>query len=160
MEIHVGMGQIKVTQPPDLLLAVGLGSCVAVILHDQETQIGGLAHVVLPHLREAHNKSHPTKFSDVAIGQMIDRMVKQGARVRNIKAKIFGGANMFPQIIAGNSSMNVGKRNILSVIEELEKHGIPILAQEVGDHIGRTVLFDSRDGSAVVKTAHFEKRRY
>jgi chemotaxis protein CheD len=160
MEIHVAMGEIKVTQPPGLLLAVGLGSCVAVTLYDPQVRVGGLAHIVLPHIREAHDRSHPTKFSDVAIGQMIDRMVEQGARVRNIRAKIFGGANMFPDIITGNSNMNVGKRNTLSVIEELEKYSIPILASEVGDHVGRTVVFDSRNGSAVVRTASSEERSY
>ncbi len=98
MEIAVGMGEIEVTESAHLLGAVGIGSCVAVALYDSYTRIGGLAHIVLPYMEEAHDNSHPARFADVAIGMMIDEMKRRGARIQNIGAKIFGGANMFPEI--------------------------------------------------------------
>ena len=148
------MGEIEVTESPHLLGVVGIGSCVAVALYDSYTRIGGLAHIVLPYMEEAHDNSHPARFADVAIGMMIDEMKRQGARIRNIGAKIFGGANMFPEIIPSHSTMDVGKRNILAVREELKRHNIEIILEEVGGHIGRTVLFDTGDGSVLVKTAN------
>ena len=160
MEITVGMGEIRVAKAPDLLMAVGLGSCVAVAIYDKDAEIGSLAHIVLPHLKEAQDKSHPTRFTDVAIEEMIHRMKRQGARIQNVKAKIFGGANMFPELISSASTMDVGKRNILAVRDELRKHNVQIVAEEVGGHVGRTVLFDTRDGSVVVKTAHLEASKY
>ena len=160
MEITVGTGEIKVAESPHLLKAVGLGSCIAVALYDRDTRVGGLAHVILPYIEESHDKSHPTRFSDVAIGKMIDEMERHGVRIKNIQAKIFGGANMFPEIISANSSMDVGKRNILATREELERQNIKIEASDVGGHIGHTVLFDTRDGSVTVKTAHLELRKY
>ncbi len=160
MESTVGMGEIMVAESPNLLRAVGLGSCIAVTLYDRDTTIGGLAHIVLPCIEEAHNKSNPARFSDVAIGMMIDEMMVQGARIQNVRAKIFGGANMFPEIISSNSTMDIGMRNISAVREELEKHNIEIIAEEVGDHIGRTVLFDTGDGSVVVRTAHNGEKKY
>jgi chemotaxis protein CheD len=87
-------------------------------------------------------------------------MERRGARTQEIRAKIFGGSNMFPEIIFSNSSMDIGKRNILSVQEELKKYNIQIAASDVGDHMGRTVLFDTGDGSVIVKTAHLEWRKY
>jgi len=154
MEIAVGMGEIEVAESGHLLGAVGIGSCVAVALYDSYTRIGGLAHIVLPYMEEAHDNSHPARFADVAIGMMIDEMKRQGARIQNIGAKIFGGANMFPEIIPSHSTMDVGKRNILAVREELKRHNIEIILEEVGCHIGRTVLFDTGDGSVLVKTAN------
>ena len=160
MESTVGMGEIMVAESPNLLRSVGIGSCIAVTLYDRDTTIGGLAHIVLPCIEEAHNKSHPARFTDVAIGMMIDEMKGQGARIQDIRAKIFGGANMFPEIISSDSTMDIGKRNISAVREELEKHNIEIIAEEVGDHIGRTVLFNTEDGSVVVKTAHNGEKKY
>ena len=154
------MGEIMVAESPNLLRSVGIGSCIAVTLYDRDTTIGGLAHIVLPCIEEAHNKSHPARFSDVAIGMMIDEMKGQGARTQDIRAKIFGGANMFPEITSSDSTMDIGKRNISAVREELEKHNIEIIAEEVGDHIGRTVLFNTEDGSVVVKTAHNGEKKY
>ncbi len=160
MESTVGMGEIMVAESPHLLMAVGIGSCIAVTLYDRNTTIGGLAHIMLPRVEEAHNKSHPARFSDVAIGMMIEEMKGRGAHIQNVRAKIFGGANMFPEIISSDSTMNIGRRNISAVREELESHNIEIVAEEVGDHIGRTVLFNTEDGSAVVKTAHNSEKKY
>ncbi len=154
------MGEIMVAESTNLLRAVGIGSCIAVTLYDRDTTIGSLAHIMLPCIEEAHNKSHPAKFTDVAIGVMIDEMKMQGARIQDVRAKIFGGANMFPEIISSNSTMDIGRRNISAVREELEKHNIKNIAEEVGDDIGRTVLFDTGDGSVEVKTAFSEGRKY
>jgi len=160
MEITVGIGDIKVTKPPHILRIVGLGSCIAVVLYDSSTRIGGLAHVMLPHIDESHDMSNPARFSDIAVGMMIEEMERRGARIQEIRAKIFGGSNMFPEIILSNGSMDIGKRNILSVEEELKRYNIQISASEVGDNMGRTVLFDTGDGSVIVKTAHLEWRKY
>jgi len=156
----VGMGEIMVAESPRLLRSVGIGSCIAVTLYDRDTTIGGLAHIMLPCVEEAINKSDPARFTDVAIGMMIDKMQAQGARIQDIKAKIFGGANMFPEIISTSSTMNIGKRNISAVREELQKYDIEIAAEDVGDHVGRTVLFDTGDGSVTVKTVCSGKENY
>ncbi|MEE8381570.1 MAG: chemotaxis-specific protein-glutamate methyltransferase CheB, partial [Thermodesulfobacteriota bacterium] len=160
MEITVGMGEIEVKKSPHLLMAVGIGSCIAVVLYDGDTRIGGLSHIVLPYIEEAHDNSHPARFADVAIDMMIGEMKRQGVCIQNIKAKIFGGANMFPEIIPSKSTMDVGKRNILAVREELKKHNIEIVIEEVGGQIGCTVLFDTSDGSVLVKTANLGERKY
>jgi chemotaxis protein CheD len=160
MGIAVGMGEIKVTESPHLLKAIGIGSCVAVALYDRENRIGGLAHVMLPCFGEARDKSNPTKFTDIAIAMMIDEMKRRGAKPHNMIAKIFGGANMFPEIISSDSAMDIGKRNVLAVREQLEGYNIHIIASEVGGHIGRTVIFDTGDNSVTVKTANSEERTY
>ncbi len=160
MKSTVGMGEIMVVESPYLLRSVGIGSCIAVTLYDRDTAIGGLAHIMLPCIEEAFNKSNPARFSDVAIDMMVDQMKRQGARIQDVKAKIFGGANMFPDIISSDSTMDIGKRNISAVREELERRDIEIIAEDVGDHIGRSVLFDTSDGSVVVKTVNAGEKKY
>ena len=154
------MGEIKVVKSPHLLKAIGIGSCVAVALYDRENIIGGLAHVMLPYFEEAHDKSNPTKFTDIAIAMMIDEMKRHGARPQSMIAKIFGGANMFPEIISSNSAMDIGKRNVAATREVLKGYNIQITASEVGGHIGRTMIFDTGDNSITVKTANSERRTY
>jgi chemotaxis protein CheD len=160
MEIAVGMGEIKVAESPHCLVAVGIGSCIAVVLYAEDARIGGLAHIMLPFIKEAHNKSNPARFADIGIAMLLDEMARRGAQIQNMRAKIFGGANMFPGIIPADSTMNIGKRNILAVRRELESHNIKIIAEEVGDHVGRTVLFDTSDGSALIKTTQLGDRNY
>ena len=160
MELSVGMGEMMVAESPSLLRAVGIGSCIAVILYDESSAVGGLAHVVLPCVAESHNKSNPTRFVDVAIDMMKDEMKKQNARIGHVKAKIFGGANMFPEIIFTDSTMDIGRRNILAIRKELKKHEIDIIAEDVGDNYGRSVLFNIEDGSVIVTTAHIGDRKY
>lgn len=157
-EIVVGMGEMQVVGTPCLLKAVGVGSCVTVTLYDKHTRVGGLAHIMIPSIAESRNRAQPGKFADVAIDSMIAQMKRHGVPLHNIQAKIYGGANMFPDIIAPASAMDIGNRNILSVKDELAKHNIGIIAQDVGGHIGRSVSLDTRNGLVVVKTVQPEAK--
>lgn len=160
MDITVGIGEIKVVGDSRVLKAIALGSCVAVALYDRNAKIGALAHIVLPYIKEGFDKARPTRYADVAISMMIDKMKRRGARIQNVKAKIFGGANMFPEIIPPESEMNIGKWNIIAVKEELKRYNISIVAEEVGGNSGRTLLFDTRDDSVTAESENMQKRRY
>jgi len=160
MEILVEMGKLAVAQAPCELRAIGLGSCVAVVLYDQESKIGGLAHVVFPFRKKSLKSIDSTKYTDIAINRMIYKMEQKGAHLNSIRAKIFGGANMFPDIIIANTHMDIGKQNIRAVRNELKLHNIEIIVEEVGGHYGRTVLFDTSDGFIEVKTADSIKEKH
>ena len=47
-EIVVRVADLKVGCREDVLLTVGLGSCVAIMLYDPTAKVGGLAHILLP----------------------------------------------------------------------------------------------------------------
>ena len=59
-EIIVGIGEIQLGYKDDLLISLGLGSCVGVVLYDELNKIGGLAHVMLPDSNE-FNRLLPEK---------------------------------------------------------------------------------------------------
>jgi len=160
MEITVGTGEMKVTENPHVLITHCLGSCVGVVFYDKDTGTGGLAHILLPYMEEARDKSHPERFADAGVEKMIDEMKARGTRIENIEAKIFGGANMFPEIISSASVMDVGKRNIEAVKGQLKKHDIKIICEETCGNIGRTLVFDTGSGSVTIRTAQSKTRKY
>ena len=158
--IEVGTAEMAVSQAPCILKGSTLGSCVAIILYDPIVKIGGLAHIELPAPETSSDKANKAKFATTAIEELFSHMERKGARRQNIIAKIVGGADTFPEIIPSDSTIDVGNRNILAAREELKRHNIEIIAEEVGDHIGRTVLFDTTVGSVVVKTPNLGERKY
>lgn len=158
--ILVSMAECKVTKCPAILSSVGVGSCIAVVLYDPIQKIGGLAHIMLPSIHAFKNKSRPGKFADAAIKIVLEKMETLGARKHRIRAKIFGGANMFPSIVTRSFLMNIGERNAQAVREELGKKRISIVAEEIGGNFGRTVFFDLENGKVRVKNIFGEERIY
>ena len=48
--------------------------------------------------------------------------------------------------------INIGARNVQSVADACERVGIPIIAQNVGGNMGRSVYMDIETGNIAVKT--------
>lgn len=143
-ELSAGIGEYKIGKNI-LLKAMGLGSCVGVILYDISTGICGIAHVLLP----GTSQNGETKYAEIAIEQMFEEMIKKGARRRKIAAKFAGGAQVFKHM--NLEILKIGNRNAISVEETLIKKNIPIRAKDVGGEAGRNVMFNPADGSMIVK---------
>ena len=58
----------------DVLVSLGLGSCIGLALLDRRLGVAGLAHVVLP-ASGGHAAREPWKFADIAVPELIDRVV-------------------------------------------------------------------------------------
>jgi chemotaxis protein CheD len=151
MEIMVGMGEIQATRAPAMLKAIGVGSCIALALYDSHTRIGGLAHILLPSINESTDLSCPNKFADHAVGALMDKMRSCGADVENVEAKVFGGANMFPDTVSPDSSLDIGRKNLQAVLNELKRLGIAVVDKSVGGNVSRTVVFDTGEGAVSVR---------
>ena len=94
--LTIGISDLKVCRPPDVLVTYALGSCVGICLLDSVAGVGGLSHIMLPDSTQATNgAATPMRFADTAIPMLIREMVKLGASRNRIKAKIAGGAVMF-----------------------------------------------------------------
>ena len=150
--LEVAMGDATVSETSDTVLITFVGSCVALCLFDSATKIGGLAHVMLPEIdKHIPNQKTNGKYADQAIDYLLDVMQKKGAKLRNIKAKIVGGAQIFASE-SGNSMFTIGKRNIESIKKNLKSNGIPILAEETGKTYGRWVKFNVNTAAITVKS--------
>ena len=147
----VKVAQAAVGGPDDTLVTLGLGSCVAIVLHDAEARVGGLAHILLPEPALSRDQGNASKFATTAVPALVKEMARMGARPGRLKAKLVGGAAMF-QTLMVPGSLNMGARNIIAAREALQKAGIPLVAEAVGGDYGRSVRFHVGAGKTTVSS--------
>ena len=61
-ELRVGMAELAVAEGDELLVSIGLGSCVAIALWDERAGIAGLAHVLLPGPQFSRDLGNAARF--------------------------------------------------------------------------------------------------
>ena len=156
--VNVNISEIKVMESPAILSCVGLGSCVGVTLYDPKKKIGGLAHIMLPDSRASKKNINIGKFADTAIEWMIQEMLKNGATLKGLQAKIFGGANMFPDLTSQPQLM-IGERNVKAIRAILKEYSIPLLAKDIGGSVGRTIYFETETGLVIVRMLKIKEEK-
>ena len=148
-ETMVRMGELACTASAgDVLVSLGLGSCIGLALLDRKAGIAGLAHVVLP--AGEGRAGDPGKFADTAVPGLLEALLALGARRTRVHAILVGGASMFS---FGTGSLEVGQRNDAAVRDQLAKLRIPIAAAETGGSCGRTVRVFVEDGRVTSRAA-------
>lgn len=155
--INVSLAEIKTARKPHILATPSVGSCVAVMLYDESMGIGSMAHIMLPDVSLAKSKENKAKFANTAVEIMLQDLIDQGAVKRRIKAKIVGGANMFPAV-SRNGAIHIGARNAAAVKNELKKRRIPLVAEDTGGTYGRSVRFSPESGLVSIKSALYEDK--
>jgi chemotaxis protein CheD len=151
-EVRVKVADYAVRRAPHVIATIGLGSCVAIALYDRDSQVGALAHILLPNPAMSRETENPAKFPETIVPIMVDEMRRLGARASaRLSAKIAGGASMFGQL-AGGSGINVGERNLSATRDVLAALGIPIVAEDTGLDYGRSVYFHLADGRLEVRS--------
>ena len=149
-EIRVKVADYAVASD-GVIATIGLGSCVAIVLHDPVAGIGGLAHILLPDESMSRDRSNPAKFPSTVLPILLEEMRRLGASRKRIRAKIVGGASMFGNLMT-NGAMNIGERNVLAVRDVLGNAKIPIVAADTGSDHGRSVYLSVRDGRVEVRS--------
>lgn len=122
--------------PSDVLVALGLGSCIGLVLCDVSAGAVGLAHVMLPESARGMEGEAP-KFADSAVPALVDLMAGLGAVPRRLEAVLAGGAAMFS--LSSSPRLEIGSRNEAAVRAALAKAGIPVRAAATAGSSGRTV---------------------
>ncbi|HKY33109.1 MAG TPA: chemotaxis protein CheD [Candidatus Polarisedimenticolia bacterium] len=149
--VHIGELLVRsADEAPGGLLVPGLGSCVAVFLHDAPRRLGGLAHILLPEPMPHSPLLDPGRFAPTAVAALVDRLMQRGARRELLVAKVAGGATMFARVNGVRDSM--GDRNVRAAMEALAREAIPVAAMDVGGSSGRTVRASLADGRVRINT--------
>lgn len=138
-QLKVGISDYKVTQAPNTLITLGLGSCVGIALYNRRTKVGGLIHIMLPDSTSFSDTSNWVKFADLAIPRVAEEI--SGGKPHSLVAKIAGGASMF-QFKSSSPGLEIGKRNIEMVKKTLDNLSIPILGEHIAGKTGRTMIVD------------------
>lgn len=143
---YLHAGQYFATAEPTVVTTI-LGSCVAVCLWEPRLKIGGINHFVLPDW-VGQGRLSP-RFGIVAVASLVEHLVSLGCQVKDLRAKVFGGASVFGHR-APHSNV-LGSRNVEVALMLLEKEGIPRVGGDLGGSAGRKLLFHTDDGESWVK---------
>ncbi len=145
-KIYLHPGQLYATSEPAVVTTI-LGSCVAVCLYDPLTHIGGINHFLLP-VTCAEGQSS-TRFGNVAVPDLVGKVVKLGAERKRLQAKLFGGANVIEAF--RDRENHLGTQNIRIARELLEIATIPIVGEDVGGRKGRKLIYITDEGAVWIK---------
>jgi chemotaxis protein CheD len=150
-EVMVRMGELAVSRTPgDVLVSIGLGSCIGLCLIDRRRHAVGLAHVMLP---TGGPGDTPGKFAPSAVPALVGELEELGAVKSSLEAVLVGGAQMFSFGNAGAGKLDVGARNNDATREALDAARIPVIADATGGNTGRTVRLLVDEPRVVVKEA-------
>ena len=139
------------TTPDDVLVSVGLGSCIGLALLEPVRRVGALAHIMLPEAPEGDDgRGGEAKFADVAVPLVLERLRDAGAVPSRLRAAVVGGARMFT---VPDTGLDIGTRNEQAVLAELGRAGVPVVATATGGTTGRTVRVHVGTARITVKSA-------
>ena len=133
----------------DIVLSTVLGSCVAACIWDRSARIGGMNHFMLPAEGAAGDAwaGASGRYGVFAMEQLINELLKRGAKKAYLEAKVFGGGAVLRAI----TSLNIGERNAAFVLEFCRNEGLRVVAQDLLDVHPRRVVFFPATGRALSK---------
>ena len=150
-DIIVKVADLQVGGAGDHLITVGLGSCIAIVLHDRTACVGGLAHVLLPSPALTRPDGNLAKSPHTAVPRLLELMAERGGSRRRVTARLVGGASMFAAL-SPPGTIQMGERNVVASRQVLHNHGIPLVGEAVGGDFGRTVRLDIASGTLEVRS--------
>ena len=145
--VGIHIGDFYASRTP-VVISTLLGSCVAVCLHDPAAGIGGMNHILRPGRADTKDRKLAARFSFDGVEQLIEEVLKQGARRDRLEAKVFGGGRSLASV---SEALTVGGRNTDSVFECLMDQGIKVVSQDIGGDGSRRILFHTDTGDVFVK---------
>lgn len=139
----IGIGEYRVGSFP--MMTIGLGSCIGLTMYDDTRKIGAMVHIMLP--ESSGRKDRPGKYADTAIPLLIKELNALGCKDKSLIAKMAGGACMFEYF---GTNLNIGERNAERVRALLKEYNIPLVKEDVGGKIGRSVTFLPASGGRII----------
>lgn len=131
------------SQPGDVIVTHGLGSCLGITLYDPVAGVGGLLHVMMPtaSANPVKAKANPFMFVDTGLPAFMDMLTARGASKRRCRLKVAGGAT-----VNANDHFEIGKRNYIILKKALWRGGMLIDAEDVGGGVARTLYMEIGSG--------------
>lgn len=145
--MNIVRGEYAVCGKTDIGMTTVLGSCVAACVWDPIAKIGGMNHFLLPGATE--NADANLSHGAFAMEQLINELLRCGAGRSQLRAKLFGGANVI------DSSYGIGNANAQFAQSYLLSAGIPIDSTSLGGDRARRVRFAPRDGAVKIMFVPF-----
>ena len=148
----IGMAACRVDKAPNTITTLGLGSCIGLTLYDPRLKVGGMAHMVMPRATPG-SEGNPLKCVDSGVDYLIQQLLRAGANIYTLQAKMAGGAQMFGFENKNTQDvLRIGERNIESCRQRLALRKIALVAEDVGGNKGRTIELELETGLLMVRT--------
>lgn len=143
-------GEFYATDKDELISTV-LGSCVSIALYDETAGVGGMNHFMLSKDNRIlyESEAHKGKYGEYALDLLVADMLKKGSQRENLKAKVFGGSNVFN--VSLREGAKIGDVNAKFAFEVLEKAGIPVTVSDTGGPEPRKIYFDPKTAKTYLK---------
>ena len=140
-------GEYYVSVTPMIVYTV-LGSCVSACMRDSHLRIGGMNHFMLPGHHDALSDplGQSARYGAYAMEVLLNEILGRGARRERLEVKLFGGGNMFGQIMA-----DIGRTNVEFAKRYLVQEGLRIVSQDVGDCYPRKIFYFTATGRVLLK---------
>lgn len=157
--VKVFPGGVYCSADDDEIICTGLGSCIAACIWDEECQLGGMNHFLLPfdsnaELRHWHPDellSTASRYGSYAMEILINDLVSHGANRQQLKVKLFGGANLM-----GKFAM-IGEKNIEFILSYVDQEKLNVIAEDLGGKEPRKVMFEPTTGRAWIRKIPFSE---
>lgn len=148
--LHPGEFQVS---DEEIIISTVLGSCVSVALYDPLNRQGGMNHFLLPgadHISvdDLFLIKDETRYGLYAMEILLNNLMKLGSYKGNLKAKVFGGSNMF---YTKDHRGGIGSMNSEFALKFLQNEGIPVISSDTGGHFGRKILYFPKEGRILLK---------
>ncbi len=150
--IYLNPAEIVLAEGPATVTTV-LGSCVSVTLFSPQTCLSAICHGVLPSGMDVE----PGKYVDQAVRYMINFFTEKQVTPDHLVAKVFGGADMFPQMRGLRDQGTIGAQNIQAALNTLDEVGINPAVVEVGGEQGRKLVYFCDTGEVFIKRVRKEQ---
>jgi len=137
-------GQLFVSREGEQISTI-LGSCAAVCLWDRRKKIGGMNHYLLP--EGPVDSPNPYRYGNFANAALLKQLQSMGCEIKDLQAKIFGGASAF----GADPETSLGAQNVKLAEEFLQRFRIPVLLTDVSGKRGRRLTFHTDDGTTSLK---------
>ena len=148
--------QVVSAKSSDVLVSLGLGSCIGLALVDETAGVAGLVHIVLPQAPADRGEATVAKFADTAVPALIDAVTRAGGR--RLQAVLCGGAHMFGTT-GSNPVMQIGARNAEATISALEQARIKVRGKDTGGSSGRSIEVHVANGDVLVRGVGQQARK-
>lgn len=153
---YVAAGSFYVTQSKPLILQSFLGTCVGVALFDEEAQIGGLIHLLLPEPVSRTGATQPEKYASTGFPLFLEAICNQGASKSRLKAFIAGGALVGP-VKDTDLNLDIGGRTAETVLQILKAEKIRVEKSETGGFFTCSMNLNMQSGHCSIEPAPLDK---
>lgn len=102
--------------------------------------------------QSAGSSDHPGRYANLAVKDLVEQMVAEGAQIERIQLAIAGGARVFRGTGQAGEALDIGGRNTLAVLSAIGSLELNCVAQDTGGELARTLAMDSSTGRVTVKS--------